>query len=215
MDFNFKSVKEPTDRKLSPYLSPGSGQVLKINDIVLTCSQNTKNPRPVFYMESEPINDAEFKGIDGARGRVGKVSGNGGYYLNNDNQKTEFLGFLKAIANAVGQSAELQAVEATSFEELVEQAKKVLCGHYARYFVAGTEFSKPDNRYGVKLIFLSRKAVESVDTDPSGLDIFDWNNPKHYKKIPKATTEEDFGVPNGTPKSTVSTTKVTTDDLPF
>lgn len=213
MAYNFKTVKEPSEKKPSPFLSPGSGLVLKINNLELIQSQNSGNPRPVFHMESEPITDPDFKPVDGATGRVGKVSGNGGYYLNNDNQRSEFLGFLKAIARAIDKTEELEAIEATSFEDLVEKSKRVLCGHYARYFVAGTEFSKPEGRWGVKLTFPNKRAVESVNQDPTTLEAFDFKNPKHYKAIPKEEKGDNLGVAQGstyTPKTTS-----TKDDLPF
>ncbi len=215
MAYNFKTVKETTEKRpTSPFLSPGSGLVLKINNIELVKSQNSGNPRPVFHMESEAITEADFKPVDGAAGRVGKVSGNGGYYLNNDNQRSEFLGFLKAIARAIGRIDELEAIEANSFEDLVDRSKRVLCGHYARYFVSGTEFSKPEGRWGVKLTFPNKRAVESVDQTPTTLEAFDFNNPKHYKAVPH-TQQDGFGVAQGSAFTPKTTTSNKTDDLPF
>ncbi len=202
MNFNFKDVSE--QRGVSQFISPGV-QVLKINNIVLERSRNTGSIKPVFFMESEPITDPNFKGVDGAKGRVGKVSGNGGYYLKDDNQQLEFISFLKTIAKFLGKTEEIEALPPSSFEDSVEGAKNVIAGQYARWFVAGQEYPKGGDKYGIKLVFPSRNFIESKDS--SNLPTFDRTNPKHYKEIPKSTGEIAPGITPG---------RVSTgDDLPF
>lgn len=205
MNLNFNNVGE---RKVSPFLSPGSGLVLKINDINLDESKNNKGQfRPVFSMESEPINDPSFNGVDGAVGKIGKISGNAGYYLRDDNQIQEFLGGLREIARSIGKEEELSQVEAPDLPTLVERVRPILRGGYARYFVAGREFPKAQNKHGLKLVFLNRNFVESTDANPSKLEVFDRNNPKHYTKLP--TT------PNQANDFPAETKKNSADDLPF
>lgn len=196
MNFNFKDVPE-IKQGLSQFISPGT-QVLKINNIILEKSRNTGNVKPVFFMESEPVTDPNFKGMDGAKGRIGKVSGNGGFYLKEDSQKLEFISFLKTIAGILGKTEEIEALPGGDFEEIIDQAKKVISGQYAKFFVAGQEYPKDQNKVGIKLVFPSRNFIESLDSNT--LPTFDKSNPKHYKAIPKVP-----GVTQGTK----------TDDLPF
>ncbi len=197
---NFKNAEE---KKTSPFLSPGSGIVLKINNITLDKSQNTQNLRPVFFMETEPINDPSFQGADGAKGKVGKVSANAGYYLKTDNNVLEFLGSLKSIARAIGKEGALDNLEAPDLPALLEQVVPILSKSYASYFIAGKEFPKPGGKYGIKLVFPNRNFVEAVGTEPTSLAPFDRTNPKHYTKLPEPT-EPAFDTSEKTP-----------DDLPF
>ncbi len=185
---NFNDVQE---KKPSPFLRPGSGLVLKINDIVLEKSRNNDSLRPVFFMESQPVDDPTFVPVDGAKGRVGKVSGNAGYYLKNDNQKQEFIGDLRTIAIALGKAEELKAIPDGTFEELVDTAKNILKGGFARYFVAGSEFPKAEDRYGIKLLFPNKNFVESIDSE-SKLEPFDKSNPKHYQALKKEKKTDDL-----------------------
>lgn len=214
MSFNFRGVKEPTERATSQFLSPGSGLVLKINNIELKMSQNNNTPLPVFHVESEPITDPNFKGQDGAKGQVGRISANGGYYLKDDNQQQQFMGALKSIARALNKTDELEAIDAQSFAELISKAAAVLRGGYARYFVAGVEFPKPQGKYGVKLVFPSRNFVESVAIDETTLPKFDRNNKKHYLAVPKDTTG-NFGVTAGSTINSKPAPTQSPDDLPF
>lgn len=211
MSFNFKDVKEADNRGTSPFLSPGGNQILKINDITLKESTNTHKVLPVFHMESKPVTDPEFKGQDGAKGQVGRISGNAGYYLKDDNQQQQFLGALKSIARALNKVEELEEIKADTFEDMIAQAAKVLRGGYARYFVAGSEFPKDGGKYGVKLSFPSRNFVESaqIEEKDSTLPKFDRSNDKHYKAIPKTAPKDDFVTPGAKIASGDP------DDLPF
>lgn len=214
MSFNFRDVKEPVNRGVSQFLSPGSGLVLKINNIELKFSRNNGSPLPVFHVETEPINDPSFKGQDGAKGQVGRVSANGGWYLKSDDQQQQFLGGLRAVARALNKLDELEAIDAQTFEDLVQKSVAILRGGYARYFVGGIEFPKPDGKYGVKLVFPSRNFVESVaiPVKESGLPKFNRADPKHYVAVPKT---DNFGAtPGATLESKPEPTK-SPDDLPF
>jgi len=200
--FNLRKVPEQKlDMKKGKFIRPGV-QDLILKDIHLEKSQNTGNERPVFLMETLPITEEGWEGFEGAKGQIGKVAGNFGYYLKNDDQKVEFAGFLKSILKACGTYDEFIEKSSQDFEEigeLIEAIKPYVVGKIARYFVAGEQYHKLDNSgVGLRLKFPTRRAVESSNEEVSKLPTFDETNPNHFKKVDK-----------------VETKKETLDDLPF
>lgn len=197
--FNLEATQEKEYMKKGKFIRPGV-QVLILKDIYLEKSQNTGNERPVFFMETLPITDEDWEGHEGAKGQIGKVAGNFGYYLKNDDQKVEFAGFLKSILKAVDKYDTFVAESNRDFEkisDLIDAVKPYLVDSQARYFVAGEQYHKLNNTgIGLKLKFPTNRSVEAINAEVSKLPTFDESNPKHLKKVGK---KEDQPV----------------DDLPF
>lgn len=180
-DLSDVQPEKPQGNVISPYLTYGSGQVLKISGIELKKSQNTGSSKPIFHMETKPITDPAFVPIDGAKGKVGKVAC--GVYMNSDALKREFLQKLKTIAVAVGVESEVNKIKSEDFEEVVQRITDVIKGKYARYTLVAGEYPKNDGKVGITLSLPKFKFVESENADPSTIVVFDKENQYHYKKI--------------------------------
>lgn len=181
--FNLNEISTTDRQNNSPYISYGSNQILKINDIELKVSQNTGSPKAVLHMETKPIEDSDFISVEGSKGKVGKVAC--GIYMKTDDQKKEFLKKLKAIAIALDLENEVNEVNGASFAEVVDGVKAVIAGKYARYTVFAEQYPKQDGKLGIKLLLPRYNFVESLDTDEgsSKLVKFDETNNMHFKKV--------------------------------
>lgn len=180
-DLSKVDSEKPQSDNVSPYMTYGSAQVLKINSIELKFSQNTKNPKAILHMETKPINDTSFTPIEGAKGKVGKVGV--GVYMNSDELKKEFLQKMKTIAAAVGVEDEINRIKSESFEEVVQKISNVIKNRYAKYTIVASEYPKPDGKVGITLSLPKFKFVENENADPSTIVVFDKENKYHFRKI--------------------------------
>lgn len=189
-DYDLSKVEAPSSNNgnISPYMTYGDSQVLKINTIELKFSRNSNSPKAILHMETRPINEPGFTPIEGAQGKVGKVGC--GVYMNSDLLKREFLQKMKMIAAALGLEEHINKIRSEDFEEVVKKIADLLGGNYARYTVVASEYQKDGGKIGITLSLPKFKFVESEDADPSTIVKFDKNNPYHYKKIVA-------GAPNG------------------
>lgn len=207
MSFNFDKVQgQQLEPKKGKFIRPGV-QTLILKDITLEESQNTGNLRPVFFMETEPITDKGWEGFEGAKGQIGKVSGNFGFYLKDKAQQDDFIAFLKSIMIAVGSWDKFAENEGQKdfdgLKEAVNAVKPYLTGTSARYLVCAEQYHKLDNSgVGLKLKFPTRKAVESLNTplEDSKLPKYDETNPSHFKRIQNTerkpqTANDNLGLP--------------------
>lgn len=200
--YNLNDISTTERQNSSPYISYGSNQILKINDIELKVSANTGSPKAILHMETKPINDPDFTPIEGHKGKVGKIAI--GVYMKTEEQKKDFLKKLKTISIALGVEDEVNQVTGNSFEEVVDNVKSIISGNkWARYTIFAEQYPKADGKLGIKLLLPRYNFVESVDVDAesSKLVKFDENNNFHFKKVelPQIT----------------STPVESTDDLPF
>lgn len=187
MKFELSKVKNaPTVSNDSPYVTYGRGQKLKINAIELSASQNTGNPKVTIHVETEPVKDESFIPVEGYKGRVGKVAC--GVYMKTDEQKTEFLGNMKAIAEAMGLSDEVDEIGGETFEEVVQKIETLFKSSkkYARFTIYAEEYAKKNTRTGIKLFLPRYNFVESLEVpeDKSKLAPFDKESNKCYRKLP-------------------------------
>lgn len=191
MSYDFAAVNVQTEeRKPSPYLSYGSGQILKINSIELKFSQNTGSPKAILHMESKPVNEPGFTPVDGAKGRVGRISGS--IYMKDDNSKRNFMNTLYIIAQALGLESEIKDISGETFQETIKKAEAIVCnGSYARYSIFAEEYAKPENKIGISLFLPKYKFVEAVDADPTTLVQFDKTQGWHYKKLKTPVGSEE------------------------
>lgn len=180
-DLSEVGSEKPQSDNISPYVGYGSGQILKINDIELKESQNTGAKKAILHMETKPINDENFKPIEGATGKVGRVGV--GVYMNSELLKREFLQKMKTIAAAIGLESKINEIKSESFEEVVSKIAAILKGKYARYTIVASEYPKSDGKVGITLSLPRFKFVESENATPSTIIVFDKTNQYHYKKI--------------------------------
>ena len=182
---------------LSPYMTYGGGQVLKINDIELKYSQNSHAPKAILHMETKPIEDPAFTPLEGAKGRVGKVAC--GIYMTTDVLKREFLQKMKVIATVLDLESEINKIRSDNFEKVVQDIVALLKGRYARYTICASEYPKEGGKIGITLNLPKFKFVEAEDADPSTITKFDITNPYHYKKIAVgAVTGSKYGTGGNT-----------------
>lgn len=173
---------------LSPYLTYGSDQILKITQIELKFSKNTGSPKGILHMETKPITTQGFTPIEGAKGKVGKVAC--GVYMKDDYSKKVFLQKMKTIAIAMGLEEEINEIKGDSFETIVKRIEKVFAtDNFAKYTICAEEYSKIGGKIGLTLMLPRMAFVEALDADPSTLVVFDKNNPYHYKKLPLEAKE--------------------------
>jgi hypothetical protein len=192
--FNFKKVQEQRlEFKRGKFIRPGV-QNLTFRDVTLEESKNTGNKRPVFFMETEPITDEGWEPHEDAQagGQIGKVAGNAGYYLKNDDQQEEFVGLLKTMMSAVGTLDQFMSEHGTedydNLDDVVAAVKPYLTGRTGRFFVCGEQYQKLDNSgVGLRLKFPNKRVVESINVaiEDSKLPKFDESNPTHFKKLPR------------------------------
>lgn len=180
-DLSDVHAQQPQGDNVSPYMTYGSGQVLKLNGIELKKSQNTGSSKAILHMETKPIETEGFTPVEGAKGKVGKVGC--GVYMNSDALKREFLQKMKTIAVAIGVESEVNKIRSENFEEVVDKIANVLKGKYARYAIVASEYPKDNGKVGITLSLPKFKFVEAENADPSTIVIFDKTNQYHYKKI--------------------------------
>lgn len=181
MSFELKSIS--TERKLSPYITYGGNQELKINKIELVVSKNTGSYRAVLHMETRPIDTPNFTPVEGAQGKVGKIGC--GVYMKHENQKTEFLQKLKQIAAALGVEDDVNEIKGDIFEDVVKEIESVVVNKFGRYTIFGEEYIKADTKTGLRLMLPRWGFVESLDIPESQTTLvkFNENDPNHLKKI--------------------------------
>lgn len=191
--FNFNKVQEQKlGTKKGKFIRPGV-QNLILKDITLEESRNTHNSRPVFLMETEPVTDAGWEPHEDASygGQIGKISGNSGYYLKDENQQSDFISVLKSIMASVGTLEDFMSSSNQDFdtlEDAVSAVKPYIVGKMARYFVTGEQYEKLDGSgVGLKLKFPTRGVVEATTVTESKFPKFDETNPQHFKKLNKST----------------------------
>lgn len=189
-DLSKVESEKPKSESTSPYLTYGSGQVLKINNIELKISHNTNAPKAILHMETKPINDPTFTPVEGAVGRVGRIGC--GPYMNSEPLKREFLQKMKTIAATLGLEDQVNQIKSDKFEQVVEKISNLLKNRYARYTIVAAEYPKSDGKVGITLSLPRFKFVESENADPSTIVIFDKTNQYHYKKM-TAPTQSEFG----------------------
>jgi hypothetical protein len=188
MRIKLSDVQAPqTGRQIGQFIRPGINE-LKITDIVLKKSSNNDSYSPIFVCETHPIEAEGWVGVDGARGQIGKISANQGYYIKNEDSLRKFLGFIKDVGTALDKADELDAIEFETLPELIDKLRPVFVSDtFARYFVCAEEYPKQNGKPGLKLSFPNRQGVEGVNVTPSTLPVFDGNNRYHYKTMTVAT----------------------------
>lgn len=207
MKFELSSIKKANEgSNESPYITYGKGQELRITEIELSKSQNTGNSRAILHVETKPIKEEGFVPVEGRSGKVGKIAC--GIYLKTDEQKTDFLSNMKAIAIAMDIEDEMNEISGETFIEVVEKIETLFASSkkYARFTIYAEEYPKQNSKIGIKLFLPRYNFVESLDVpmEKSKLAPFDESNVKHFKRLPAAGDLVKTNTLGGG-----------TDDLPF
>ena len=146
-------------------------------------------------METKPVTEPGFKPVDGAKGRVGKVSV--GVYMTKEEDRRELIKKLKIMARAIGVEDEFNEISGDSFEDVISEIEKVLArkNNWAKYTIFAEEYPKVDGKIGIKLLLPRFNFCESEDTpeSESKLTKFDKNNQYHYKKATKQQEAKSGG----------------------
>lgn len=193
---------DTADKSFGPnkYISYGE-QNLKINKLEIKVA-STGSKQVIFHMEGRPITDPAFEGVDGAKGAVGKVST---MYMKPD-KEGDLTAIFAKISDALGVRAELNAIKATSLEDYVAKAEKVITGKFANFCIATEQYLNSENKVRNSLRFPKYDYVEAVGKTPSRIK-FDKANSYHFKE---AVVPDTIGTSQS--KTAVAQAE---DDLPF
>ena len=93
--------------------------------------------------------------------------------------KNEILYKLSVIAQELGLVQEVGAINATTIEDWVAQATRLVAGHNLYFFIKGNE----EEYEGKTRVKLSLPKFKFASADESKLDTFDKNNQYHYKAL--------------------------------
>lgn len=188
-------------KKTSPYLGYGV-KVLTIKALTAEVA-STGSVRAMFQMETEPVNEEGFMGLDGAKGQTGRVRT---VYMKNEDQQKVFVDQLSQIADEIGVRDQLDAIEANNMEEYINKVAPLFIGKTARFLVA-VEQEWYNGKLKDRLLFPKFDFVESLDipANKSKL-VFDKDKTYHFRPAaePAPSTEGEI-----TEATAVS------DDLPF
>lgn len=198
--FNSSNV-ENEKKFIGKYITYGK-QVLKINKIEVKVA-STGSKQVVFNVEGPEITEKGFEGAEGAKGQVGKITTS---YMKPEQEASISVTFAR-IADALEVRATLNAVTASTLEEYVEAANKILTNKEAMFVVSGREYIKNDGKKGIELGFPKYNFVEKLGTEPSTIK-FDKSSPYHFKP---AVQPDTFTSGNEIPASNITEL----DDLPF
>jgi hypothetical protein len=141
-----------------------------------------------LFLETEPLPNFEGWPIDrnapdGAKfkGQVGRVSATMWTDQFNENNltKNEIMAKLTAIAQELGLRDQLNGITATTIDEWADKAIALVSGHFAWWFIKGTE----EEYEGKTILKLSLPKYKYVSIDPTKLDKFDKTNKYHFKPL--------------------------------
>jgi hypothetical protein len=173
-------ITQNSNNKKSPYLSYGV-HILKINDIECETAA-TGSVRARFRVESEPIMQEDFEGVDGAKGQVGSIFG---LYLKTQDQESDFLRCIAQIADAMGVRQQLDDIVAEDIKSYIEKVAHIFKGKWARFLVATQQYldinsGKTKNRLG----FPKYDFVEPITVPESESKLrFDKTKTYHFRPV--------------------------------
>jgi hypothetical protein len=206
----------------------------KINSIVVEKAKQTESRRVVFYLEGDAIADKSFEGIDGAKGRVGKMATS---YMKEDKSYKDFMRQIGVIADKLGVRPSVDAISASSIEEYIAKVSPFLTGKFLWWNIAAEEWD--DKKFALKLLkYDFVKALSEIDEttlvhdaylvvearNAAGMIVLRFNKDDKYQFTPYVKPSSNFDLPgaNATAQSFVPPTfsnpepkSLGVDDLPF
>jgi hypothetical protein len=153
-----------TEDFVSKYLNYGINHC-KINGITVIKAKTTESKKVQFAMEGAPMGK-DFQGVDGAKGKVGRVET---LYMNNDKAYQDFMRQVGVIADKLGVRGAVDVIKASTIEDYIAQVEPLLKGKYAWWMFGGEEWDAGKWKLGL-LKFGFVKAESEVDADSLTLD---------------------------------------------
>lgn len=162
---------------ISSYITYGTGEY-KINSFEIQ-EASTGAVRVRMNLESKPINDPSFSGVDGALGQVGRVSLTS--YINPTSPSYKksidiFVRKISEIADAVNVREAVDSIEADSVANYIAKVSPLLCGKFAHWCIATEQYMVDDSVRNSLLTPL----YGFVSSDPNKVS-FDKSNSYHFK----------------------------------
>ena len=146
MSFGTKNLDTTERVSISKYLNHGINKA-KINNILVEKAKNTESKRIVIFLEGEAVSDKGFEGIDGAKGRVGKMTTS---YMKTDAQYQDFMRQIGVISDKLGVRAEVDAITATTIEEYIAKVLPHLTGKLLWWNIGGEEWD--EKKFSLKIL---------------------------------------------------------------
>jgi hypothetical protein len=216
----------------SKYLNHGINKA-KINALVVEKAKNTESRRIVFFLEGEPIADKSFEGIDGAKGRVGKMATS---YMKEDKSYKDFMRQIGVIADKLGVRPSVDAITANSIEEYVAKVSTFLTNKFLWWNIGAEEWDA--GKFALKLLkYNFVKSLSEIDenslthdgyiiTDArniTGASVLSFNKDNKYQFQAYVKPDAGFEMPGAAASSQAFTlpnfeaerTEYGVKDLPF
>lgn len=211
----FNSKNEKSVASISKVLNPGTTRV-RLNDIVLeTLPYAGGSLQLQLHLESEPVQDETFIGLPidrldpskgNHKGQVARVKAQPylftdyTYNGNTTSKETQVYKWLIRVADSIGLRPQLDTVSASSIEEYVEKAAKVLCNpaHYFFATIAGEEYDKlgsDGNTYTSYRLQLPKASREKfpLAVDANSPKFMEFDKTQHIKAKKPAEPVAEFG----------------------
>lgn len=188
----------------SPYLPYGIVKA-KINSMVVQKARNTESRRVMFNLEGMPVLDPNFKGLDGARGKSGRVYTG---YMASSKAYDDFIRQIGVIADKLGVRAAVNEIQSDSFEDYVARVAPFLSNQFLWWNIAAEAWD--EKKYNLKLIrydfvkslaevdesslkFDGAIAVEAKNLAGTVVLTFDKTNKYHF--TPYEKPDESYSLP--------------------
>ena len=201
------ATEERSNNGGSKYLPYGVVKA-KINSLVVQKAKNTESRRVVFYLESEPVKDPAFKGVDGAKGRIGRMASN---YMATSKAYDDFMRQVGIIADKLGIRKEVDEVTGNSFEEYILKVNALFAGRYLWWNIGADEYAeKKTNLKLMKYDFVKSTAEVDETTlrydgfvpveirNAAGVVVLKFDKTNKFHFTPYVKPDEDFSHPGAT-----------------
>jgi hypothetical protein len=202
MNFSTRGV-DTTEKSGSKYLAYGINKA-KIVGIEVQKSQKSESVKIEISLEGEPIKDAKFEGVNGGRGKVGKMYT---FWLTKDKDYQSFLRQIGIIADKLGVRSQVDEISVDGigdFEPFMKQVTPLLTGKFLWWNI-GAEYWD-EHKYRLQMLkYAFVKAPSEVDESTIVRDkgivtsisltsgepglIFDVKNKYHLKTFEKPSTD--------------------------
>lgn len=211
----FNSKNEKAVASTSKVINPGTVRV-RLNDLVLETLPYAGGSLQVqMHFESEPVADESFIGLQidrldaskgNYKGQVARVKAQPylftdyTYNGNTTSKETQVYKWLIRVADSIGLRAQLDTIQASSIEEYVFKAAKVLCNpaHFFFATIAGEEYDKlgsDGNNYTSYRLQLPKATRDKfpLALDATSPKFMEFNKAEHIKAKKPVEAVQEFG----------------------
>lgn len=218
MNFGTEGLK--TEERVSGYLTFGINHC-KIVSIQVIKAGSTDSKKIRFSMEGVS-EGAGFQGVDGAKGKVGRVETS---YMSKPETYKDFMRQIGVMADKLGVRVEIDQVKALTIEDYVARVEPILKGKFAWWNFGGEEYSagkwkllllkygfiKSESEVDPSTIVMDKFAAVQINNAAGVIALrFDKKNKFHY--TPFEPSQDDANVPSA---ADAMNSNLSVDDLPF